>query len=125
MSKQGSTLAGVMDAFSIAISIGLHYGVPPEPFVSKYMNMRFEPAGMTDDPDVRMAQSVMDHVQPPEAGPPLLRAGAETASSSQAPSRRVGEVRCSMRTLPSSAHSSAIAQRATRDTPAAFLAATV
>src|SRR4029453_17119689 len=55
MSKQGSTLAGVMDAFSVAISIGLQYGVPLETFVSKFTNMRFEPAGMTDDPDVRMA----------------------------------------------------------------------
>src|SRR3954452_19487086 len=62
MSKQGSTLAGVMDAFSIAISIGLQYGVPLEAFVSKYINMRFDPAGMTDDPDVRMAQSVMDYI---------------------------------------------------------------
>jgi len=62
MSKQGSTLAGVMDAFSIAISIGLQYGVPLETFVSKFVNMRFEPAGLTDDPDVRMAQSIMDYV---------------------------------------------------------------
>ncbi len=62
MSKQGSTLAGVMDAFSIAISIGLQYGVPLEAFVSKYINMRFDPAGMTDDPDVRMAQSIMDYI---------------------------------------------------------------
>ncbi|WSK52212.1 vitamin B12-dependent ribonucleotide reductase [Micromonospora zamorensis] len=62
MSKQGSTLAGVMDAFSVAISIGLQYGVPLETFVSKFTNMRFEPAGMTDDPDVRMAASVMDYI---------------------------------------------------------------
>ena len=62
MSKQGSTLAGVMDAFSIAISIGLQYGVPLETFVSKFVNMRFEPAGLTDDPDVRMAQSIMDYM---------------------------------------------------------------
>ena len=62
MSKQGSTLAGVMDAFSIAISIGLQYGVPLETFVSKFVNMRFEPAGLTDDPDVRMAQSIMDYI---------------------------------------------------------------
>ena len=62
MSKQGSTLAGVMDAFSIAISIGLQYGVPLDAFVSKYINMRFDPAGLTDDPDVRMAQSVMDYI---------------------------------------------------------------
>jgi ribonucleoside-diphosphate reductase alpha chain len=62
MSKQGSTLAGVMDAFSVAISIGLQYGVPLETYVSKFTNMRFEPAGMTDDPDIRMASSVVDYV---------------------------------------------------------------
>ncbi|MEO6712186.1 MAG: vitamin B12-dependent ribonucleotide reductase, partial [Mycobacteriales bacterium] len=62
MSKQGSTLAGVMDAFSIAISIALQYGVPLETYVSKFTNMRFDPAGMTDDPDIRMAQSVMDYI---------------------------------------------------------------
>ena len=62
LGKQGSTLAGVMDAFSIAISIGLQYGVPLEAFVSKFVNMRFEPAGMTDDPDIRMAQSIMDYI---------------------------------------------------------------
>ncbi|GLY04744.1 MULTISPECIES: vitamin B12-dependent ribonucleotide reductase [Actinoplanes] len=62
MSKQGSTLAGVMDAFSVAISIGLQYGVPLETYVAKFTNMRFEPAGMTDDPDVRMASSLMDYI---------------------------------------------------------------
>jgi len=62
MSKQGSTLAGVMDAFSVAISIGLQYGVPLETFVGKFTNMRFEPAGMTDDSDIRMAASVMDYI---------------------------------------------------------------
>jgi ribonucleoside-diphosphate reductase alpha chain len=62
MSKQGSTLAGVMDAFSIAISIALQYGVPLETYVSKFINMRFEPAGMTDDPDIRIAQSLMDYL---------------------------------------------------------------
>jgi ribonucleoside-diphosphate reductase alpha chain len=62
LGKQGSTLAGMMDAFSIAISIALQYGVPLETYVQKFTNMRFEPAGMTDDPDVRMAQSVVDYV---------------------------------------------------------------
>jgi ribonucleoside-diphosphate reductase alpha chain len=62
MSKQGSTLAGVMDAFSIAISVGLQYGVPLETYVKKFTNMRFEPAGMTDDPDLRMATSVVDYI---------------------------------------------------------------
>ncbi len=60
--KQGSTLAGVMDAFSIAISVGLQYGVPLETYVDKFTNQRFEPAGLTDDPDVRMSQSIMDYV---------------------------------------------------------------
>ncbi len=62
LGKQGSTLAGVMDAFSIAVSIGLQYGVPLETFVSKFTNLRFEPAGLTDDPDVRMSQSIMDYI---------------------------------------------------------------
>jgi ribonucleoside-diphosphate reductase alpha chain len=62
MSKQGSTLAGVMDAFSIAISIGMQYGVPLEAFVAKFVNMRFDPAGMTDDPDIRMSTSIMDYL---------------------------------------------------------------
>ena len=62
MSKQGSTLAGVMDAFSVAVSIALQYGVPLDAYVSKFINMRFDPAGLTDDPDVRLAQSVMDYL---------------------------------------------------------------
>ena len=62
LGKQGSTLAGVMDAFSIAVSVGLQYGVPLETYVQKFTNSRFEPAGMTDDPDVRMAQSMMDYI---------------------------------------------------------------
>ncbi|HVA74430.1 MAG TPA: vitamin B12-dependent ribonucleotide reductase [Acidimicrobiales bacterium] len=62
VSKQGSTLAGIMDAFSVAISISLQHGVPLETFVRKYTNMRFEPAGMTDDPDLRIAQSLVDYI---------------------------------------------------------------
>jgi ribonucleoside-diphosphate reductase alpha chain len=62
LGKQGSTLAGVMDAFSMAISISLQYGVPLEKWVEKFTNMRFEPAGVTDDPDIRIATSVMDYV---------------------------------------------------------------
>ena len=62
LGKQGSTLSGVMDAFAISISLGLQYGVPLEAYVSKFVNMRFEPAGMTDDPDVRIATSVMDYL---------------------------------------------------------------
>jgi ribonucleoside-diphosphate reductase alpha chain len=62
LGKQGSTLAGVMDAFSIAVSIGLQYGVPLETYVQKFTNVSFEPAGLTDDPDVRMAKSLMDYI---------------------------------------------------------------
>ncbi|MHA7860746.1 vitamin B12-dependent ribonucleotide reductase [Tessaracoccus sp. Y36] len=62
LGKQGSTLSGVMDAFSIAVSIGLQYGVPLESFVQKFTNLKFEPAGMTDDPDIRIAQSFMDYI---------------------------------------------------------------
>ncbi len=62
LGKQGSTLSGVMDAFSIAVSIGLQYGVPLTTFVEKFTNLKFEPAGMTDDPDIRMAQSIMDYI---------------------------------------------------------------
>ena len=62
LGKQGSTLAGVMDAFSIAVSIGLQYGVPLETYVKKFTNVNFEPAGLTDDADIRMAKSLMDYI---------------------------------------------------------------
>jgi ribonucleoside-diphosphate reductase alpha chain len=62
VSKQGSTLAGIMDAFSISISLGLQHGVPLASYVSKYSNMRFEPAGITDDPDLRIATSLLDYI---------------------------------------------------------------
>ncbi|MGH2793715.1 MAG: vitamin B12-dependent ribonucleotide reductase, partial [Actinomycetota bacterium] len=62
VSKQGSTLSGIMDAFAISLSLGLQYGVPLEAYTSKFMNMRFEPAGMTDDTDVRLATSIVDYV---------------------------------------------------------------
>ena len=60
LGKQGSTLSGLLDAFSISLSIGLQYGVPLEAYVGKFMNMRFEPAGMTDDDEIRFATSVVD-----------------------------------------------------------------
>jgi ribonucleoside-diphosphate reductase alpha chain len=62
VSKQGSTLAGIMDAFSIAISLSLQHQVPLATFVTKYANMKFEPAGMTDDPDLRLATSLLDYI---------------------------------------------------------------
>ncbi len=62
VSKQGSTLAGIMDAFSISVSLGLQHGVPLATYVRKYTNMRFEPAGITDDPDLRIATSLVDYI---------------------------------------------------------------
>jgi ribonucleoside-diphosphate reductase alpha chain len=62
VAKQGSTLAGIMDAFAISVSMGLQYGVPLAAFVEKFTNMRFEPAGMTDDPDIRFATSLVDYI---------------------------------------------------------------
>ena len=62
VSKQGSTLAGIMDAFSISISLGLQHGVPLATYVRKYVNMKFEPSGMTDDADLRIATSIVDYI---------------------------------------------------------------
>ena len=62
VSKQGSTLAGIMDAFSISVSLGLQHGVPLATYVRKYTNMRFEPAGITDDPELRIATSLVDYI---------------------------------------------------------------
>jgi ribonucleoside-diphosphate reductase alpha chain len=62
VSKQGSTLAGIMDAFSISVSLGLQHGVPLATYVRKYANMRFEPAGITDDSDLRIATSLVDYI---------------------------------------------------------------
>ena len=62
VSKQGSTLAGIMDAFAISLSHGLQYGVPLRSFVAAFVGMRFEPAGMTDDPDIRIASSLIDYL---------------------------------------------------------------
>ena len=62
VSKQGSTLAGIMDAFAISVSYGLQYGVPLRAYVETFTNMRFEPAGMTDDPDIRFVSSIVDYI---------------------------------------------------------------
>ncbi|MDP6760310.1 MAG: vitamin B12-dependent ribonucleotide reductase [Acidimicrobiales bacterium] len=62
VSKQGSTLSGIMDAFAISLSHGLQYGVPLRAFVEAFTGMRFEPAGMTDDPDLRIASSIIDYL---------------------------------------------------------------
>ena len=62
VSKQGSTLAGIMDAFSISISLGLQHGVPLATYVRKYSSMKFEPAGITDDAELRIATSLVDYI---------------------------------------------------------------
>jgi ribonucleoside-diphosphate reductase alpha chain len=62
VAKQGSTLAGIMDAFAISVSHGLQYGVPLRAFVDMFTNMRFEPAGITDDPEIRFATSLVDYI---------------------------------------------------------------
>jgi ribonucleoside-diphosphate reductase alpha chain len=62
VAKQGSTLAGIMDAFAISVSMGLQYGVPLSAYVKQFTNTRFEPSGMTDDPDLRIATSILDYV---------------------------------------------------------------
>ncbi len=62
VSKQGSTLAGIMDAFSISVSLGLQHGVPLATYVRKYTSMRFEPAGITDDAELRIATSLVDYI---------------------------------------------------------------
>ena len=95
VSKQGSTLAGIMDAFSIAISLGLQHGVPLATFVRKYANMKFEPAGITDDPELRIAiEPGRLHLPPAGARLPLgggahrprraVDAGADAADAARA-----------------------------------------
>jgi ribonucleoside-diphosphate reductase alpha chain len=62
VAKQGSTLAGIMDAFAISVSHGLQYGVPLRSYVEAFNNVRFEPAGITDDPQLRIASSLVDYI---------------------------------------------------------------
>jgi len=62
MSKEGSTLSGVMDGLALTISLGLQYGVPLKVFVDKLVNTRFEPSGITQNPNIRFATSVLDYI---------------------------------------------------------------
>jgi ribonucleoside-diphosphate reductase alpha chain len=62
IAKEGTTLAGLMNSFMISVSLGLQYGVPLEVYVSKFAHMRFEPSGMTNDPDIRAAKSIVDYI---------------------------------------------------------------
>ena len=85
ISKQGSTLAGIMDAFAISVSYGLQYGVPLRSFVETFTNTRFEPAGMTDDPDLRIASSILDYIFRRLAVDYLSLRGAGSSSTSSPP----------------------------------------
>jgi ribonucleoside-diphosphate reductase alpha chain len=62
MSKEGTVISGLLDAFATAISLALQYGVPLEALVKKFSHMRFEPAGITSNPQIRFAQSILDYV---------------------------------------------------------------
>src|SRR5207247_2725912 len=62
IAKDGTTIAGLMNSLCIAVSMGLQYGVPPEVYVSKLTHMRFEPSGLTNDADIRVAKSIVDYV---------------------------------------------------------------
>jgi len=62
MSKEGSTLSGVMDGLALTLSIGLQYGVPLKVFVDKLVNTRFEPSGITANPNIRFVSSVLDYI---------------------------------------------------------------
>jgi ribonucleoside-diphosphate reductase alpha chain len=62
IAKEGTTLAGLMNSFMISVSLGLQYGVPLEVYVSKFAHMRFEPSGITNDADIRVAKSIVDYV---------------------------------------------------------------
>src|SRR5690242_6605271 len=99
IAKEGTTLAGLMNSFMISVSLGLQYGVPLEVYVSKFAHMRFEPSGITNDPDIRAAKSIVDYVfrwmgkkflpveQQEEAGllSPEVRARLSAAYASGAP----------------------------------------
>jgi ribonucleoside-diphosphate reductase alpha chain len=62
MSKEGSTLSGIMDGLALTISLGLQYGVPLKVFVDKLVNTRFEPSGITANPNIRFVSSVLDYI---------------------------------------------------------------
>ena len=62
MAKEGSTISGFADAFAQAISYALQYGVPLQALVDKFSHVRFEPSGMTRNPEIRFAKSIVDYI---------------------------------------------------------------
>jgi len=93
MSKEGSTISGVMDSFATAISLALQYGVPLKVLVDKFSHSRFEPSGFTNNPNIPMAKSIMDYIfrwlalkfLPSDEQPPVEKALNDTASGNSAP----------------------------------------
>lgn len=94
MSKEGSTISGLMDAFATAISLALQYGVPLQTLVDKFGHTRFEPSGITNNPDIRFAKSIMDYIfrwlgskflnRQPELAPTLTPETAEVPAKTGA-----------------------------------------
>jgi ribonucleoside-diphosphate reductase alpha chain len=92
MSKEGSTISGLMDSFATAISLALQYGVPLPTLVDKFSHARFEPAGYTNNPEIRIAKSIVDYIfrwlgskflhRVPEAQPSLSSGNGEENSAS-------------------------------------------
>lgn len=62
VSKQGSTLRGILDAFAISVSHGLQFGVPLKDYVKSMLSTSFAPSGITDDPEIRTATSIVDYI---------------------------------------------------------------
>ncbi len=62
MAKEGSVISGMMDAFATSVSIGLQYGVPLQVLVNKFVHTRFEPSGFTNNPNIRIAKSIIDYI---------------------------------------------------------------
>ena len=95
MSKEGSTISGLMDSFATAISLALQYGVPLQTLVDKFAHARFEPSGVTNNPDIRFAKSIMDYIfrwlgskflnRVPEATQPTLSNGHSEELSLEPP----------------------------------------
>jgi ribonucleoside-diphosphate reductase alpha chain len=89
MSKEGSTLSGVMDGLALTISLGLQYGVPLKVFVDKLVNTRFEPSGITANANIRFASSVLDYIARWLGGrfisPDYLKLTGEQIAASAAP----------------------------------------
>jgi len=96
MAKEGSVVSGLMDSFATAVSIMLQYGVPLKVLVNKFCHMRFEPSGMTSNPEIPMAKSVMDYIfrwLEFKFGDAATKAAAQAAIDEEAVEQAVAELR--------------------------------